>query len=259
MDHRKMLIAMMAAFFVLWVVIPLILPGAGYAIAMATLPFRLLGVFVHEMGHGLFTLLSGGRFLWFQMDTTGGVAVTSGGFRIFTLLGGLLAPALCGAVLLQASTRARSMKWSLWSLTAFFVIGMIYMIKPIFIGWGQGWSPIYLVSMILPGAAAFITVKIIKMSDTIQRGWVQFLGILMCYSGFSDTHYIFRYEPLPNNMFSDARAFAGLFWTGPENVPYLIFLIAAIFISVLNIGLMAWGVHRAFKTGNTINSGRLPG
>ncbi|PJF25379.1 MAG: hypothetical protein CUN53_13085, partial [Phototrophicales bacterium] len=46
-------------------------------------PFRLFVTFVHETGHGLAALATGGRFLGFQVFENGaGVALTAGGSRL---------------------------------------------------------------------------------------------------------------------------------------------------------------------------------
>ena len=251
MNHRNGLLAAIGVFFFLWFLVPMVTPGAATLVAAITLPFRHLGIFVHEMGHGLFTLLSGGRFHWFQMELMqGGIAVTSGGWRVFTLLGGLLGPTIFGVALLLVSTRAKNVRGALWVLVAFFIIGLYYMIKPLFLsearyGLLDQWQPMMLVSMVVPGGAAILSYKLMSFSDKIQRLYLQILGILMCYSGYSDTHYIFRYEPLGNGMYSDARMVAALFWPDAASVPYPLFLIVATAITVLNFGLMAWGVWRA--------------
>lgn len=253
MNHRKMLIGLMSGFFILWFAIPLVLPQSSRLIGMITMPIRHLGIYVHEMGHGLFTLLSGGRFHWFQMELMqGGVAITSGGIRQVTLLGGLLGPAFFGALLLQASTRVKNLVPILWGLIAFFVIGLFYMFKPLFLSEASyphlaNWNMFLLISAFIPGGAALVTYKIRKLSDKGQRIYLQVMGIFMCYSGFSDTHYIFRYEPLGNGLYSDARVVASTFWPSVESVPFWLFVITAVFISAMNFGLMIWGVHRALK------------
>lgn len=63
-------------------------------------PFRLFVTFVHETGHGLAALLTGGRFLGFQVFENGaGVALTAGGSRLLILPAGYLGAAAFGAIL----------------------------------------------------------------------------------------------------------------------------------------------------------------
>ena len=228
-------------------------PGLRGLLYTLTLPFRHVGIFVHEMGHGLFTLLSGGSFHFFRMEIMrGGVAYTSGGLRMATLLGGLLGPALAGALLLQVSTRARKLNLALILLGLFFVSGVYYMSKPLFLSsttypslrdWGIG----DMVAVVIPLGGAIITFLLLRFGELYQRLYLQVLGILMCYSGYSDVGYIFRFQQLDNGLYSDARVFAGLFWGGPESVPFWLFVITSTGITVVNFALMGWGVHRAFR------------
>ncbi len=251
--HRKMLIGLIAFFFILWFVVPLLFPFAARAVFLITLPARQLGVYVHEMGHGLFSVISGGRFHWFEMELMqGGVAITSGGSRLLILLGGLLGPTLFGVVLLQASTRAANTRWALISVAAFFALGVYFMAKPLFLDRARhamlgDWSPSNLLMALLPAAAALFTIKMMSFSDRWQRFYLQALGVLMCFSGFSDTRYIFQYAQLPNGMYSDTRVAASLFWGAPESVPFWLFFFAATVISALNLGLMFWGGYRALR------------
>ncbi len=63
-------------------------------------PFRLFVTYVHEAGHGLAALITGGRFLGFEVYGNGaGQAITSGGWRALILPAGYLGAALFGAVL----------------------------------------------------------------------------------------------------------------------------------------------------------------
>jgi hypothetical protein len=76
----------------------------------ALYPFRLFVTFVHEAGHGLAALATGGRFLSFQVDASGaGLATTAGGNRAIILPAGYLGAALFGAGLFYiANTLPRS-------------------------------------------------------------------------------------------------------------------------------------------------------
>ena len=253
--YKKTLLALIAFFFVFWFILPLLGgPLASPFIFWFTWPARQLGIFTHEMGHGLFTLLSGGRFLWFQMELNrGGVAITAGGLRFLTLLGGLLGPALLGALLLQASTRVTRLKPILAGLFLFFGLGTYYMVKPIFLADSaypplQQWSWFHLAGLVVPLLAMAALYVLSKRSDQVQRLALQLLGILMCYSGFSDTSYIFRYRILPGGGYSDVRVLASTFWTSVESVPFLLFFLTAIAVSLANFGLMYWGTLRALQS-----------
>jgi hypothetical protein len=64
-------------------------------------PFRLFVTMIHELGHGMAAVLTGGKFLRFQVTSRGaGLAWTSGGSRFFIIQAGYLGTALFGAALL---------------------------------------------------------------------------------------------------------------------------------------------------------------
>ena len=71
-------------------------------------PLRLFVTFVHETGHGLTALITGGRFDHFEVLSNGaGVAYTAGGSHFLVLQMGYLGAALFGAVLLYAANRVQ--------------------------------------------------------------------------------------------------------------------------------------------------------
>jgi len=85
-------------------------------------PFRLLVTFVHEAGHGLSALLTGGRFLNFQVLPGGaGFATTVGGNRVIITSMGYVGAALFGAALLYLTNRTARVKLVALLTGAFFI------------------------------------------------------------------------------------------------------------------------------------------
>lgn len=83
-----------------------LVPGLG----LLNYPFRLLLTIVHELGHGLAALLTGGEFVRFQIAANGsGLALTAGGWRLIVIPAGYLSVALFGAGLILLG---RSYRWS---------------------------------------------------------------------------------------------------------------------------------------------------
>ncbi len=62
-------------------------------------PLSMLAVMVHELGHGLAALLTGGEFESFKMDSEGGLAYTRGGRRFVVIQAGYVGTAIFGALL----------------------------------------------------------------------------------------------------------------------------------------------------------------
>lgn len=82
------------------------------ALSPIAYPFRLFVTFVHEAGHSLAALLTGGKVLGFTVNSNGsGIATTAGGSRALILPMGYLGAAAFGAILFYLTNtmrRARS-------------------------------------------------------------------------------------------------------------------------------------------------------
>lgn len=98
-SDRRLLLTLLAmvAVFILWNV-----PQLDFLLY----PFRLFVTYVHEAGHGTAALITGGRFLGFEVMSNGaGQAITAGGTRWLILPAGYLGAALFGAVLFYVNNR----------------------------------------------------------------------------------------------------------------------------------------------------------
>ncbi len=92
-------------------------------LSLLNYPFRLLLTIVHELGHGLAALLTGGDFLRFVIFVDGsGQAYTSGGWRFVVIPAGYLGTALFGAVLIMVGRNYRLNRLAILLLGAAMVI-----------------------------------------------------------------------------------------------------------------------------------------
>jgi hypothetical protein len=90
-------------------------------------PFRLFVTYVHEAGHGLTAVLTGGRWEYFRVfDNGAGVAYTAGGSRFLVLQFGYLGAALFGSILLYSANRAQRVD------VVAAVVGLIFAICALF-------------------------------------------------------------------------------------------------------------------------------
>lgn len=115
-DRRRSLFLAAAAFVIVLIVwqIPA-LNGLLY-------PFRFFVTTIHELGHGLAALLTGGRFLEYQVFANGaGVATTAGGTRWVIIMGGYLGTAIFGAALLMLTNSTRRTRWIAFALGVVFL------------------------------------------------------------------------------------------------------------------------------------------
>lgn len=77
-------------------------------LVLVAYPFRLLTTLVHELGHGLAAIVTGGDFLRFVVFPDGsGLAYTAGGWRLIVIPAGYLGAAAFGALLIVAGRRPR--------------------------------------------------------------------------------------------------------------------------------------------------------
>lgn len=73
-------------------------------------PVTLLVTFLHEFGHALGAILTGGKVVSMQINTDGsGYTVTRGGSQAVVLMGGYLGSAILGNVLFRIGAKHRSL------------------------------------------------------------------------------------------------------------------------------------------------------
>ena len=97
--RRALLIAALASFmlYIVWNI-------AGLAVILA--PLRLFVTYIHEAGHGLSALLTGGDVIGFVVSPNGsGLAITAGGARSVVIAGGYLGAAAFGSGLFYLANR----------------------------------------------------------------------------------------------------------------------------------------------------------
>lgn len=123
--QRALLIAAAAVVvvFILWNV-----PALDFILY----PLRLFVTFVHETGHGIAAILTGGQFNRFVVDASGsGFAATSGGTRALILPAGYIGAALFGAVLFYLVNTVPYPK-TLALILALFVAGITVLFTDLF-------------------------------------------------------------------------------------------------------------------------------
>ena len=100
-------------------------------IGFLVFPLRMLVTFVHESGHGLAAIFTGGDFLHFELKSTGGgVAYSHGGIRSIIIPAGYVGTVLFGSVLLYLTNTLKRPEWlaitlgTIFSLLAIFYTGI---------------------------------------------------------------------------------------------------------------------------------------
>jgi hypothetical protein len=147
-------------------------------------PLVLLSTVAHEMGHGLTTLLLGGRFLRFEMWANGaGIAeIDLTGFgRIrqgLTLAGGLVGPSVAAAVCFYLGRSGQGARACLLGLGLFLFVVEILLVRNVF--------GFVFVGLLV--AACFLAARM--PPDRAQLA-VIFVGVQLALSVFSRADYLF--------------------------------------------------------------------
>jgi hypothetical protein len=147
-------------------------------------PLLLLSTYVHEMGHGLATEMVGGTFDSFYMHTDGsGLTRSFGTFgRLGSALisaGGLVGPAIMGALFFFLSARPRLARWTLLAFGAGMILSCLWVVNGLF-----GWLFVGCVGIICVWVA-------IRATEHVSQAVVAFLATQLAMSVFSRGDYLF--------------------------------------------------------------------
>ncbi len=151
-------------------------------------PFRLLGTWFHEMGHGLTAICVGGQFKYLEIyENGGGVAYSTvtdkflplNIARALTAAGGLLGPAISGALLIAAAKSTKHAGILLRVLIGVMLLSLILWIR-------SYWGIVVLSAFIL----LFVVIILLK-NTTIETITVLFLGLQCVFSTYLQLDYLF--------------------------------------------------------------------
>lgn len=174
-------------------------------------PFRLLVTYVHEMGHGLAAVITGGEFISFHVYPDGsGIAFTDGGSRHLILLSGYVGTALFGSLLLFAANRVRRVRLVTTACGAFFALSAL-----LFGGTG-GWTietavtSFFAIMVGIIGCMVFIALARYG-SRTINVLSLNTLAFIIGFNVVSDFLFLLRNQDIGVGMVTnDAAAMAQL-------------------------------------------------
>lgn len=173
-------------------------------------PFRWLHIYVHEFGHGVAALISGGVFDRFEMYTYSGVAytATSGSLAAaFVAAGGLCGPAVVGGAFLATGRNARMARLALGAFGAFMALSLVLWTRTSF-GLGFG------------GAVAALSLLVaLKGRPALAQMVLVFVGVQLALSVYTGGGYLFtQYVTIqnghkgPSDTQAMADAIGGTYW-----------------------------------------------
>lgn len=170
------------AFFWAAALASVVLPHLPFG-RQALYPFGLLSTWVHEMGHGVFAVLIGGRFKRLEIyPNLGGVAFSSGVWgagRAVVSAGGLLGPSLAGAAVVVLGSRQDTAPWVLSGVAALVALSLVLVVRNLF-----GW-------LSLGAVAAALGLVAYYAPEEVRVFLAQLIGIQFCLASFSSVDYLF--------------------------------------------------------------------
>ncbi len=195
-------------------------------------PFRMLSTTIHELGHGLGALLTGGDFLNYVVRSDGsGHAVTAGGWRLVVIPAGYLGVAVFAAILLRLGRREKTARRALAVVGAIMVLlslrfalpsiwrdeavsGALALVSGLAIGGGLLWSGL-------------------KASALVASFTLYLVAFQSALSAFSDLRTLIGLSSRAN-VHTDAHAMAELLWLPP--------IFWAVVWAVLALGILWIGI-----------------
>ncbi|MCB1057608.1 MAG: M50 family metallopeptidase [Acidobacteria bacterium] len=172
-------------------------------------PFRMLATLVHELGHGLAALLTGGEFLRFVIRGDGsGVALTAGGWRAVVIPAGYLGVALFASALVLLGARPRAARWALAVLGLAVALLVLRFGLPS-VGAGEVASGLLAVASGIGWGAVLLAVAL-RAGDRLVAFAVLVLAASAAFTAVSDLWTLIGLSQLACGPATDARSMAEL-------------------------------------------------
>ena len=205
------------------------------ALSFALYPLRLFVTFVHESGHGLATIATGGTFHRLVVHGDGsGFATTSGGARALILPAGYVGTALFGAILflltiMVAQTRRVSAGLAI-------LVGLLTLL------YADLFSPAFLVGL---GFAALLAVLARRGSEDLNRLLLMVLALVVALNAVLDLTMLMGHSEVGlAGVQNDAAAFSAAytpfipaaFWAACWSGIALVLLAGAAWLALVRLG-----------------------
>lgn len=150
---------------------------------LALWPFSLLGIYAHELFHGIAAMVTGG---WFQkmviypyLGGSAYVSTTGKTASAFVSAGGLVGPVLVGAIILILSRRFHLSGFALFAFSASLIFSGFY--------WGADAFTQFFCFTVGAIIAAIALIPI----DLLRNSLAQIIGIQLCIENINDFDYMF--------------------------------------------------------------------
>jgi hypothetical protein len=163
-------------------------------------PFRLFGTFVHELGHGLAAIATGGEFQRFTVSPDlSGLAWSAGGIRVVVASAGYIGSAIFGGVLIALHARGLSARALLLGLGIVFGLLCLLFVRNLF--------GIF-AALVLTGAMLYAG---LKFAEPWRDGLLKVLALQLVLDGYNSLFTVFRLART-SGAHTDAHTMAELTW-----------------------------------------------
>lgn len=180
-------------------------------------PLKLFVTFLHEFGHALGALMTGGRVVNFDINSDGsGLTASAGGNRAIILMGGYIGSAILGNILFFIG--ARKQKWAkatIYVVAASMVLVTFFWVRDVFA-----------IGFLIAFSLGLIAIAKYTKWDRVV---LMFLGLA------SILHIIQDFNVGPT---SDLAAYAKIFKLVPVNVWMYVWLIIVVVLFIWNIRII---------------------
>jgi len=184
-------------------------------------PIKIFVVFLHELGHALAALLTGGQVVSIQIfPDEGGLTTTRGGWPLVILSAGYVGSLLLGGALLYLSSRRTRTHWLLIMLGALLALSTLLFLRNVF-------AVLY---GLLAAAALFFSAY--RFSPDVNFYVIRFIAVASCLYALLDMRSdLFASAPAAAGVVNDAVALSQL--TG---IPALVWSVLWLVISLIAVG-----------------------
>ncbi len=208
MQNKLFLILITALLY--WVLVNYI-PYGMYIV----MPVNLFVTFLHELGHSIFAVVTGGSVYEVMVQPNGaGYAVTSGGFSPLVLMGGYIGSALFGNLLLYIGLKKQK-----WALITIYIMAVVFIASAII------WFSSIFTSLLLI-AFSIVVIWISKKSKATITNFLIITGTASIIFIIND------YNVGPS---SDIARFSKIIPVFPQVVWSVLWLLIVIFITWRNL------------------------
>ncbi len=183
-------------------------------------PIKIFVVFLHELGHALAALLTGGQVVSIQIfPDEGGLTTTRGGWPLVILSAGYVGGLFFGGVLLYLSSRIRT-RWLLVALGVLLAVSTLLFLRNVFA----------ILYGLLASAALFFCAY--RFSPEVNFYVIRFIAVASCLYALLDMRSdLFTSAPATAGIVNDAVALSQL--TG---IPALVWSVLWLVISLIAVG-----------------------